>query len=628
MKSITLRDRLKYRLDNFMAKGTGALVLALVIFSVAIIVIASLIVMALNMGPEGEGFGQLVWRNLMRVVDAGALGEDEGGWFFLILMLLVTAGGIFIFSTLIGVLTTGLEAKLEQLRKGRSFVAETGHTVILGWSPQIFSVVSELVLANESRKKACVAILADKDKVEMEDELRDKLGSTGCTKLVCRTGDPIDLDDLAIVNPGAARSVIVLPGAGENDDSSVLKSVLALNSILDPDSKLPHLTAVVRDSRIIPAARIAGGSRTVFIKAVEVIARIMAQTSRQSGLSVVATDLLDYSGDEIYFHHEPALAGKSFKQAALAYDKSAVLGIRRASGQILLNPTMDATLDQSDSLVCLAEDEDRIKLTGDATASVDESCISPGQIEKPGPERTLILGWNELGPPLAMNLDGYVAPGSEVMIAAGGINCGDALAQILTNLKPFCLDVDISDPGFIEQLDVTGVDQVIVLSEKGLSANKADAKTLMVLLHLRRLADEKGVNFPIVTEIHDRRTQTLAQTTRADDFIVSDRLLSLMLAQISENPELSLVFDELFSPHGAEFYLKPVELYVKTGAAMTFHTLVEAAARRNETAVGYRLGAKATDPEANFGVRLNPRKSEQITLSLGDSLIVLAEDAG
>src|SRR3712207_7555644 len=49
------------------------------------------------------------------------------------------------------------------------------HTLILGWSPKVFTVLSELVLANENRKKPRIVILAEKDKVEMEDEIRAQI---------------------------------------------------------------------------------------------------------------------------------------------------------------------------------------------------------------------------------------------------------------------------------------------------------------------------------------------------------------------------------------------------------------------------------------------------------------------
>ncbi|MBI5829315.1 MAG: hypothetical protein HZB20_07185, partial [Chloroflexi bacterium] len=47
-----------------------------------------------------------------------------------------------IISALIGIINNGIEDKLDELRKGRSNVIESGHTVILGWSPQVFSIIS------------------------------------------------------------------------------------------------------------------------------------------------------------------------------------------------------------------------------------------------------------------------------------------------------------------------------------------------------------------------------------------------------------------------------------------------------------------------------------------------------
>jgi len=64
----------------------------------------------------------------------------------------------------------------------------------------------------------------------------------------------------------------------------------------------------------------------------DLIARLTAQTSRQSGLSVVYTELLNFGGDEIYFTHEPTLVGKTYGEALLAYETSAVMGIKKRNG--------------------------------------------------------------------------------------------------------------------------------------------------------------------------------------------------------------------------------------------------------------------------------------------------------
>ena len=88
--------------------------------------------------------------------------------------------------------------QLAELRRGHSIVLEKDHTVILGWSDSIFTIVRELTLANESRRKPVIVILADRDKVEMEDDLKAKVPDLRGTRVVCRSGSPMDIDDLAL----------------------------------------------------------------------------------------------------------------------------------------------------------------------------------------------------------------------------------------------------------------------------------------------------------------------------------------------------------------------------------------------------------------------------------------------
>ena len=88
----------------------------------------------------------------MRTVDTGTVAGDTG-WSFRLVGFAITLGGIFIVSALIGVLASGLEGRLNDLRRGRSWVVEADHTVILGWSPQVFTLVSELAFANRQRRE-------------------------------------------------------------------------------------------------------------------------------------------------------------------------------------------------------------------------------------------------------------------------------------------------------------------------------------------------------------------------------------------------------------------------------------------------------------------------------------------
>jgi hypothetical protein len=89
---------------------------------------------------------------------------------------------------------------------------------------------------------------------------------------------------------------------------------------------------------------------------------------------------------------------------------------------------------------------------------------------------------------------------------------------------------------------------------------------------------------------------------------------------------LKKVYDVLFEADGSEIYLKPVSRYVKTGEAMNFYTVLESAAQLNESVIGYRISSESSNSDEHFGVKINPSKSDSITFSEEDYIIVLAED--
>ncbi len=186
-----------------------------------------------------------------------------------------------------------------------------------------------------------------------------------------------------------------------------------------------------------------------------------------------------------------------------------------------------------------------------------------------------------------------------------------------------------TDRATLESLDAARFDQIIVMCYSDhLDPQRADARTLVTLLHLRDiLSDIPHADRPaVVSEMLDDRNRALAQVTEVDDVIVSDKIISLVLAQLSENPRLEAVFADLLDADGAEVYLRPAGEYVALGRETTFATVVEAARRRGETALGYRTAAESQDADAAFGVRVNPPKSHAIAAAPGDRVIVLAED--
>ena len=629
-RPITARDRLRYRFDGFMSRGPIALVGALALASLLVIVVGTLLVHGLGVAPADAaghrpGFVTLLWMSGMRAMDAGAVGGDDGSKLYLALMLAVTMGGIFIVSAFIGVLNSGLGAKLDELRKGRSRVIEEGHALILGWSGQVFTVVGELCAAAENQGGTVVVVLADKDKVEMEDELAKKVPDLRGSRIVCRSGSPIDLDDLDLGSPELARAIVVLGPEGSADpDASVIKTLLALVGHRPRQTGRHHIVAEIRDVKNRAPARMVGRDQVELVVSGDVIARIAVQTCRQTGLSAIYTELLDFGGDEIYFHPSHGLGGKRFGDALDAFEEGAVIGLRTADGATKLLPGMDATIGADDALIVIAEDDDKIR-PASAKPKVKTAALRTATPKPRAPERTLVLGWNSRGAMVVSELDKYAMPGSALTIIADDDAPADDLAALeapLTNHDVRTVRGDINDRRVLNTVGVSGYQHIITLSyaEKR-GVQEADAITLVTLLHLRDIEEKLGDSFSVVSEMLDARNQKLAEVTGTDDFIVSEDLISLLLAQLAENKALGPVFEDLFDADGAEIYLKDAAAYVATGEPVDFFTVVEAARRRGEIAIGYDVAEKGTARKP----KLNPKKSARVTFAAGDRVVVIAD---
>jgi voltage-gated potassium channel Kch len=629
MARTKISDWLRYKFDNLMSRGTGALIASLFVLSIVMILTVALFVHLVSPDGRGTPLGQLFWMGLMRTLDPGTMGGDVGSPTFLAGMFAVTLGGIFVVSTLIGILSSGLEGRLEELRKGRSVVVEHHHTVVLGWSPQVFTIISELAEANANQSRSCIAVLAEKDKVEMEDEIRARIPFTRNTHVVCRSGSPMDLNDIEIVNPHEARSIIVLPPETEDSDVNVIKCVLALVNNPQRRKDQYHIVASIRSAQNMEAARLVARDEASLILVDDLIARIIAQTCRQSGLSVIYNELLDFQGDEIYIQAERSLVDKSFAESLFAYEDSTVIGLLLQDGGVRLNPPMDTCIGPGDQVIAISRDDDTVIVSGKHDYEINEDAIQMALPRMHAIEHTLVLGWNKRAPTLVRELDRYVVPGSQVTIVGDDDEAEMRLeceCDGLVNQRITFSYGDTTNRRILDQLDIPSYQHVILLSDIGRhDPQQADARTLVTLLHLRDIAEKTGNRFSIVSEILDFRNRELAEVTHVDDFIVSDRLVSLMLAQVSENKHLMEVFKDLFNPEGSEIYLKHVEDYVQLGLPLNFYTLLEAARRRGEVALGYRRRADANNAALGYGLHINPRKSDLVTFSEGDRVVVLAE---
>lgn len=622
MNRPTIRERFRYWFDGIMSHGTGAMLGLLGVVVVAVVAIDAIVVLVLDI-QVGDTDGtqkpsEVIWANLVRTLDVNDV-SPGALWAGRISMLLISIIGVFIAANLIGIISGAFDARVAELRKGRSTVLESNHTVILGWNSKIHSIVEGLCEANASVKHPAIVILATKDKVEMEDEMRDRIENPGRTKIICRSGNPLDQDDLLIANPYAAKSIIVLSDeTGDDPDSRAIKTTLALTRHPKrPDGKTLHIVGQIRHSKNLEVATVVGRDEAKWILASEKVGQITAQTSRQPGLSSVYVELLNFGGDEIYFSSQPSLVGRTYVDAQLAFAQSCVMGVV-SGGVVKLNPAPNTVYGEGDQLIVLAEDDSKVRLS--SAGVPDRTAYAKPKTVTRKPEKTLILGANTCLPHILKELNAYAAKGSTVTVVSD--YPVDDLGKYV-NLAITIKKGNVSSRATLDALKPASFNHVIVVAYSDhLGVQEADTITLVTLLHLREIMTQTGVRINVVSEMLDDRNRKLAEVTRIDDFIVSDNLVSLMMSQVSENPLLAEVFTDLFDSDGNEIYLRPADRYITPGTEVDFYSVLGAASARGETALGYLESAA----DGGHGqVVVNPLKTLRRRYAEGDRIIVIAE---
>jgi len=619
---VGLGPRLRYRFDAALSRGPSVVIGWLGLLTLAIIVVAALVitlfkVAGINGDGEDLGFFEALWQSMLRIVDAGTFAGDTG-WGTRILGLLVTLAGIFLAGSLIGLIANAVDQRIELLRKGRSTVIEHEHTLILGWSPRVPAVVSELAIANESRRRAAVVILGEEDKTVMEETIRDLVPDLRGTTVVCRSGDPSVPRNLELVNYAGCRSVLVFQT--DEGDARTVKTLLAVRS-LDPDLAVAPVIAEVDDPGTSRSLRALFGDRLVTINSDQVIAELTAQSCRQRGLSQVFRELLDFDGDEIYFASFPELTGRTYAEVQLAFEKAAVMGRLRADGVVELNPPPASVLAPGEEIIAVAPDDSEFVCTGVADISLDGTTIVP-----PGPRRNrrmIVVGWSALGPRVIRELDEFLGPETtlEILVDPDKVD-PDVVrtCEAVVGVRNVRVEVGEHAGGAEEVAEHAAriaFNEVIVLGYRdALDPEEADATTLLTLLAFRQVRQHEDVGpVRMVAELLEQRHAVLAAATGADDFIVSDELTSLMIAQLAERHELHRVFEDLFDREGCTIELVPGAQVGSVGAA-SWGQVVAAASRLGHSALGNR--------RIDTGeVVVNPPKSGSLHLAPTDEVLIL-----
>lgn len=623
-KNNSFRSKIRYRFDNTLARGPlvliGWLLVAAAILSVPFW-------LYLELDPDGVGGGENakpapenLFNSFWAVLGKGGFSQLtwEGRSFSILITIasLVTGGAMFAF------ITANTSKKLTELKRGKGPVVESGHVMIFGWGPQVYSILQQLDVANENNPGTAV-ILAPTPQETMVDEIKNRVGKLKHTKVITRSVEPSNPKVLPDMSIATAKSIIVLATKGT---SGTVTGVLSALSNLAPDSKTTVI-ADVNDTSAANALMRSGQGRVVTVESQELIAQVTAHACRQPGLAAIYLDLLDFEGNEMYYQPAGEAAGKMFGEALLAYQNASLIGLRRADGAVWLYPPMNTVISNDDYVIAIAEDDDRI-IWSNPRPELDSFGPQTALFaaHKPAPSQTLVIGWNSMAKKVLREIGDYATPGSAALVMAQTARVtSDELKDLSTpNMQVITRAYDGSFNELAAALPGSQFDQVIIFGYRGKTASAdADAQTLLSLLAVNTLKQWGAFGYGrarIIAEILDSNNVELARVVAIEDLVVSDRLTSLMMTQLSQSPHLSPIFQQLFGPGGVYLSAKPINYYVTSGE-VSYAELVAAGRARGEVIIGYRDNEAGAGLTA--GIHLNPSKDARFVAKPGDQAIVI-----
>ncbi len=644
------QKRLQYNFDNFMSKGGFSVFLALLsAFFGAFVVMTSARYISEWFFPNQnvDDYSDFPWDVFVQLIGLRDTG-DEANFATKFVGVITIFVGLVLFSSLVAFITQEFEAKLQDLRKGKSPVVEENHTLILGFTDRIIDIIKELVVANESESDAVVVILSPEDKEEMDDFIRNNLDDLKTTRVVTRNGSINNLSDLNKVGVKVAKSVIILNDAQPSDssevkalsDARVVKAILAVVAANEDDS-LPKIVVELHSQQYRRLAEnIAPGTVTTLNEA-DILARILVQTSRSVGLATVYLNLVGFEGNEFYFYRpKEGWQSVTFGKLPFYFSHAMALGVRHADGTLAINPSKDYKLADDDEAIVLAEDDSTIQFHPQPL--VQPKVLGYADYRKTlnrKQEKYLIIGWNSKTPIILREYANYLVEGSQVNLVAQDLTLEvktefDQIAKDYPQLKMEAWQVNLDSVEELVSLKLHQFNSISILAGRGENAEEIDAKTLTVLLELRQIFKDytaetgKKVTTELIAEIINSEDTDLVIKAGVKDFLLTNQFVSKILAQVSQEPDVMSIYQDLFGVEGSELYIKPISLYFPAEqiGKLSFADCVLAAQNRDELCIGVKISSQAKNKNKNFGIDLVPSLEKQFNLTVRDALITLAEE--
>ena len=165
-QSFSLNAYAMYRLDYLFTNTRGFKIYALATATIALIFFGGIAWLAVS----NDNLAEAIWTAWTFIADPGAHGDNKF-WLQRFVSLALTIGGMVIFAMVIGIISEEIASFFENLKKGKSSVIETGHTLIIGQGDMLIPTIDQIAKANMSEGGGLVVVLTTLAKEELEETI-------------------------------------------------------------------------------------------------------------------------------------------------------------------------------------------------------------------------------------------------------------------------------------------------------------------------------------------------------------------------------------------------------------------------------------------------------------------------
>eukprot|EP00927_Polykrikos_kofoidii_P047696 TRINITY_DN4197_c0_g1_i4.p1 TRINITY_DN4197_c0_g1~~TRINITY_DN4197_c0_g1_i4.p1 ORF type:complete len:829 (-),score=89.97 TRINITY_DN4197_c0_g1_i4:231-2717(-) len=374
-------QRMRFWVENMASANDNAYFYLLIVFSLVAVVVYGLLWKLFHQDIELTH----AFFFMFQLIASGGIDSSVEGVGAVITFILALFFQLVIFAILVGIITEKFQAMIDDINAGKTPVACSNHTVILGWNETTMRLVCQLafvrrgwrvqnetfarrlfpwlrVPASTPVAKGSIIVLCDnKTKEDMQQLLSDYFEERGVSKkrtrvgvdVLCRVGDPTNIQDLERVGVHRATAIVFQMGESDREEEeasdgyvkngATFRSLLAVRHLLllaTPEPNWDDLRVVIQlssPSQAIEAALFTTphGRPCVSVQDLSMFLNsLMFNCLSSRGMADVLNDLLGFEGAAFrvrkvkdFVNGGKDLVGKKFSELKFMFDNAYVVGV-------------------------------------------------------------------------------------------------------------------------------------------------------------------------------------------------------------------------------------------------------------------------------------------------------------